>query len=136
MLLMSQAPTLQALSMRHDAIPCSHLGSLASLQSLTFFGVRGDKVLALLWTFTLLSPSQQTADSIACGFSSLSLRVKSQCHVSFVSCCRPQVVMHASYQLCQLTLSGLCNGALHIRQPAPMIVLPHCIVNSCSGVHL
>ncbi len=40
MLLMSQAPTLQALSMRHDAMPSSNLGSLASLQSLTFFGVR------------------------------------------------------------------------------------------------
>ena len=40
MLLMSQAPTLQTLSMRHDALPSGHLGSLASLQSLTFFGVR------------------------------------------------------------------------------------------------
>ena len=40
MLLMSQAPTLQALAMRHDAIPSGHLGSLAFLQSLTHFRVR------------------------------------------------------------------------------------------------
>ena len=40
MLFMSQAPTLQYLNLRHDALPPDYLGALASLQSLTFVGVR------------------------------------------------------------------------------------------------
>ncbi len=40
MLFMSQAPTLQFLNMRHDALPADFLGALGSLQALTFVGVR------------------------------------------------------------------------------------------------
>ena len=40
MVLMSQAPSLRSLCMRHDAIPADHLGALASLQSLTSLVVR------------------------------------------------------------------------------------------------
>ena len=40
MLLMSQAPTLSRLNMRHDAVPRHYLGALGSLRSLTKLWVR------------------------------------------------------------------------------------------------
>ena len=40
MLLLSQACSVRTLAMRHDALPPSHLGALASLQSLTHVLVR------------------------------------------------------------------------------------------------
>lgn len=39
MALMSQAPTLRSLSMRHDTLPPQYLHALASLQSLTLLKV-------------------------------------------------------------------------------------------------
>ncbi len=39
-MLMSQAPTLQSLVIDHDALPAQHMGTVASLRSLTSLTVR------------------------------------------------------------------------------------------------